>query len=450
MTNATTSRPGNRLLLIKPSNYDADGRLIRGKRSFFPSRTLPYVSALAVEGWDMRLLDDACQEVTGREDVDLVVFTAMLCNVPRAIDLATQYRARGVTTIIGGIGAFSLGETIEQSGAFDAVVYGEAETVWPGVLDDYRAGRLQPVYDGGRARTLADQPLPRYDLVDLKRYIRIPGEPKPFFCMETSRGCPHACRFCGVTLFFGRQMRFRPVADVVEEMRATEAGYFIFTDDNVAANPERAKELFEAIRPLNVRWAGQFEMGAAKRPDVLRAAGESGCRHAVVGVESLVGENLCEMDKTHNTRVTLDECVAAFHDAGIAFTASLIFGLDHDTPEVIRWTYERTAASGAEFALPWVLTPGPGSELFDEFKAAGRLLHENYSLYNGVDIVFEPARMTVEQLREAYWSGLRWFYRVGRCLGRAWRSHNTLDTLGLNLYFWNTVRRGRHPFTGAV
>ncbi|MFP4054131.1 MAG: B12-binding domain-containing radical SAM protein [Phycisphaerae bacterium] len=449
-------RPGSspsgrhRLLMVKPSAYDAEGNLLRGRRAFFPSRTLPYLAAMTGEDFDVRFLDDAVQTVRGDEPADLIVLTSMLTNVPRAIDLATNYRATGADVVIGGPGVFSCAARLRDSGAFSSIVHHEAEGVWERLLDDFRSGNLQPEYDGGHPADLSGQPLPRYDLVDMQRYFRPPGQRLPFLPVETARGCPHNCSFCGVTLFFGRQMRFRPVGDVVDEMRRLGGKYFILTDDNVGANPDRAAELFAAMKPLNIRWAGQFSVSVMQRPDVLKLAGESGCFNAMVGVESLVAENLDSVNKSQNTRYRLEEVVDAFHAAGIPFTASLIFGLDHDTPEVIDWTVHRMAAGGVDLVLPWVLTPGPGSRLFDDLKADGRILHENFSLYNGVDVVFHPRQMTPRQLQEAYWRSLRRLYTLGRSVGRSLRSPRKLDTLGFNLYFWHTIRKGRHPFTGAV
>ncbi len=447
-----TPRPGRRkrLLLVKPSAYDARGRLIRGRRAFFPSRTMPYLAALTPEHWDVRLVDDSVQPVPTGADVDLVAMTGMLTNMPRAMDLARACRDAGTPVAIGGIGVWSLKDRLIRSGCFDTIIGGEAETVWPEVLMDAADGRLRPRYEGGRCPDLTGLPDARYNLVDLGRYVRAPGARQPFLCVETSRGCPHACTFCGVSLFFGRDVRYRPVGDVVGELRRLGAPYYILTDDNIMADPDRAGELFAAMRPLGVRWGGQFSVTAARRPDVLRLAGRSGCRHAVVGVESLLAENLRGVNKAQNAAVPIEDLVATFHEAGIAVTASLIFGLDHDTPEGIDATIDRLLASGVDFILPWTLTPGPGSALFDTMKAEGRLLHENVSLYNGVDVVFRPARMTPEELRFAYWRGIRRFYTVGGALRRAWTGPRWVDALGLNLYFWHVLRRGRHPFTSAV
>ncbi|MFP4214731.1 MAG: B12-binding domain-containing radical SAM protein [Phycisphaerae bacterium] len=442
------ARP-RRLLLIKPSAYDAQGQLLRGKRGFFPSRTLPYLAALSGSEWDVRIVDDAVQEIPVDADVSAAVFTGMLTNVPRAIDLARQFHQRGTTTIIGGPGVFSRASQLRDSGAFDCIFHGEAESHWATMLDDLAADQLAEEYQG-RHVPLNNLPLPRYDLVDMHRYVRPPLSPTPLLSVETARGCPHNCRFCGVSLFFGRQMRFRPVADVVEEIRALGGKYFILVDDNLTADPARSAELFSAIKPLKIRWGGQFAMNIVDHPDVLRLAAESGCMNAMVGVESLLADNLRDAHKPQNVRHEIRHVVETFHAAGVPFTASLIFGLDHDTPESIAWTTREMIEAGVDLILPWVLTPGPGSLLFDELQRDGRILHENFSLYNGVDVVFRPARMSPSQLEQAYWDSMRTLYTLPRSVGRAIRSPRKAATAAFNLYFWNTIRRGRHPFTSAL
>lgn len=438
-----------RILFIKPSYYDTSGKVVTGRKAFFPSRTLPYLAALTPTGFQLRIQDDYLDPVQGTEEADVVVMTGLLPNIPRAMDIGKMFRKRNIPVIIGGIGIMSVGKEATACGSFSTVVNGEAEPIWANVIEDYAANRLQPYYEAGRAAELNDLPLPRYDLLNMQRYMRLPGERSPFLCVETARGCPHSCSFCAVSMFFGRDVRFRPVGDVVREMRELGARYYILTDDNLIVDPARALELFKAMKPLGLSWAGQFDVNAARHPDVLRAMGESGCAHAVVGIESLEYNNLASVNKLQNTRLPLEDVVAAFRNAGIAFTASLVLGLDYDTPETIQAMVEQLIRSGAEFILPWVLVPGPGSVVYEQFKSEHRLLHENYSLYNGVDVVFRPKGMTSEQLFKSQRNAMQQFYALRRSVPRAWKANRKLDVLGLSLYFWQAVRRGRHPFTGA-
>jgi radical SAM superfamily enzyme YgiQ (UPF0313 family) len=443
-----SSSQGKRVLLIQPSAYDAAGRVVRVRKSFFPSRTLPYLAAYFPSSFEVRLLDDAVQTVSGDEEADLVVLTGMLPNMARAMDLGSRFRTRGIRTIIGGIGVYSLFDRVCASGAFDSVVRFEAESVWHGIIDDYQAGRLQPVYEGDRKEDLSGLPLARYDLVDPRRYWRLPGNSKPFYVVETSRGCPHSCSFCSVRLYFGQKVRFRPVGDVIDEIRRLGASYYIFADDNLMADPERARELFAALKPLRIRWGGQFDVNAVRHPDVLRLAAEAGCRYAGVGIESITAENFEYTNKRQNLHVRVEDVVGGFRSAGIAVAASMIFGMDADTEESLDETVRRIIECRTDYLLPWVLTPGPGSQVYDELKKQGRLLHENYSLYNGVDVVHRPLRMTPEQLNACLFRALHRFYRLRHAVPRALSAAHKADVLGMGLFFWAVTRSGRHPFSG--
>lgn len=422
---------------------------MRVRRSFFPSRTLPYLAASIPADFTVRFLDDAVQPVSGDEEADWVVMTGMLPNIPRAIELAHRFRRRGVTTMIGGIGVFSAMDLVSASGAFDCIVRGESESVWPQIIEDYRHGVLEASYQGERVNDLAGLPVARYDVIQPDRYWRLPGQRLPFLAVETSRGCPHSCSFCSIRLYFGQKVRFRPIADVVDEVKRLGAKYYIFSDDNLMADPERARELFIALKPLDIRWGGQFDVNAIRHPDLLRLAAAAGCRYAGVGIESITPQNFVYTHKHQNTNVAMEEVIKGFREAGIAIAASLIFGLDEDTSESIEDTIERVIRSRADFLLPWILTPGPGSAIYDQLKAEGRLLHENYSLYNGVDVVYRPRHITPEQLTAHLAGALQRFYRLRYAVPRALTAAQKSDVLGMGLFFWAVTRSGRHPFAGV-
>jgi radical SAM superfamily enzyme YgiQ (UPF0313 family) len=203
-----------------------------------------------------------------------------------------------------------------------------------------------------------------------------------------------------------------------------------------------------ALKPLGLRWGGQFDVTAIRRPDVLKLAAAAGCRYAGVGIESVTPANFEYTHKHQNRGVELEDVVEGFRGAGIAIAASLIFGMDWDTPESIDHTVERVIRSRADFMLPWVLTPGPGSEIHHQLEMEGRILHRNYSLYNGVDVVYRPRGMAPERLAGLLSSALRRFYRLRHALPRALTSARRADVLGMGLFFWAVTRSGRHPFAG--
>lgn len=441
-----------KILFILPSRYDEKGNLVKSKMGYFPSRTLPYLAALTPHKYAVSIIDEMVDEVKLDTDADMIAFTGLLPNMPRALDLAKEFKRRNKTVIIGGVGAYSIKKQLAEKGVFDSIIIGEVDREWENILDDYDNGVLKKQYEFNEHPDLDRLPYARYDLLNMNKYIKSPVDKiNPMISIETSRGCPHNCSYCLVTKYFGKLMRYRPIEDIVDEIKFQRAKHIIFTDDNIAINPRRARELFEALKPLKIHWFGQFDTGVTKHPGLLNLAAESGCRAAFVGIESLDTENLCSVNKIHNTKMNIRDIAKAFRDAGIIFLASLIFGLDNDTHEVIKGTIDQMLHEHVDTIFPWVLTPIPGTPVYDTLKKNNRLLHENYSLYDGVNIVINPNRMSVEELKKDYWKGLKRFYSLGAIIPRVMHAkQGRICELIYNLYVHNQVRKGLHPWIGKT
>ncbi len=439
-----------KILFIYPSSYDAQNRLIKSRYSFVPSRTLPYLAALTPSNYEARIIDELVDDLNFGEDVDLVALTGMLRHIPRAIDIAKEFRKRGVPSIIGGVGAFSLRNVVEESGAFESFIIGEVDETWGEILNDFEKGRLKSCYERPVPPQLSGLPRARFDLLNRRRYMRsFVNLKEPIIPVETSRGCPHNCRFCLVTRYFGKKMRYRPIGEVIDEIKYQGAKYILFTDDNIAINPARARELFQAIKPLGIQWLGQFESRMIGSPELLRLAAESGCRTALVGIESIEKDNLISIDKHQSAKLDFKDIVNGFKEAGIDLFASLIFGMDHDTAETIDRTIEQSIELNIDAIIPWMLTPMPGTACYDDFKKDNRLTHENYSLYDFWHPVIRPKKMSPAEFEKHYWQGLRRFYSLHSILQRAWCGKKLNVTwLLCSLYFRQQVRRGLHPFAG--
>ena len=439
-----------KILFVYPTSYDNQNHLIKSRNSFVPSRTLPYLAALTPASYETRIIDELIDELNFDEDVDLVALTGMLRHIPRAIDIAREFRKRGVPSIIGGVGAFSVHDMIEKSGVFESFVSGEVDETWANILDDFDKGRLKKRYECTTPPQLSGLPHARFDLLSRKKYLRSFVNAKdPVILVETSRGCPHNCRFCLVTRYFGKKMRYRPIGEVVDEIKHYGAKHIMFTDDNIVINPERARELFQAIKPLGIQWFGQFESRMIKSPEILRLAAESGCRTAFVGIESIEKNNLISVDKHQSSKLDFKDIVNGFKEAGIDLFASLIFGMDHDTAEIIDRTIEQSIELNIDAIIPWVFTPAPGTACYDDFKKDDRLAHENYSLYDFWHLVIRPKQMSPAEFEKHYWQGLRRFYSLRSILLRAWRGRKlNITWLLCSLYFRQQVRKGLHPFAG--
>ncbi len=439
-----------KILFVYPSVYNSQYRIVKSRQSFFPSRTLPYLAALTPKQYETRIIDELVDTLSFDEDADLIVLTGMLRHMPRAIDIAKEFKKRGKPTVIGGVGAFAIQNEIEKSGIFESFIVGEVDEIWKDILDDFDRGQLKKRYECSPPAELKGLPHARFDLLNQKKYMKSFYDSKhPIIMVETSRGCPHDCKFCLVTRYFGKKMRYRPVEEVVEEIKYHRSKFIMFSDDNIAINPARARELFHAIEPLKVYWIGQFESAVTKDPELLRLAARSGCRGAVVGIESLVHDNLHSVNKSRNTHLDFKEVSKSFIEANVPLFASIIFGMDHDTKETIDWTIEQMIENRVDMVIPWILTPVPRTACHDDYKKEERILHKNYSLYDHWHAVMRPKKITVDELEKSMWKGLKRFYSLRQIMLRVYRQKNWSFKVsgGLyNLYFRRQIHKGLHMF----
>jgi len=445
-------KSGNKKIhFIQPSSYDEKGQIIKSKRSVFPSRALPYLAALTPQQFETRITDEKVEALHFTDDSDLIVLTGTVNRIPRAIDIAKEFKKIGKKVVIGGIGAYALQHEIEQLDVFDSIVIGEAETSWNIVLDDFDRGNLKRIYQYQPPKELKGLPFARFDLLKSENYRKTVTDPKNFIVpIETSRGCPHGCIYCSVTQFFGKTMRYRPISELIDEIKYQRGNYLFFTDDNIAINPDRARELFLALKPLGIHWMGQFETSVINNPEIIKLAGESGCRMAIIGVESLSEDNIISIQKKRNLNIRVDELIQCLKKANIRTICSIMFGLDHDSPESIMETVKFMIDNKVEIMLPWILTPFPRTPLHEKFKEENLILHDNYSLYDAVHCVFQPKQFKHDELEEIYWHAYRHYYKFRSIFPRILDSSNLMRIvrkLIIELYMRNNVYRGRHPYS---
>jgi radical SAM superfamily enzyme YgiQ (UPF0313 family) len=436
---------------IHPSSYDEKGQVITSKRSIFPSRALPYLAALTPPSFETRITDEKVDPLHFSDDSDLVALTGTVNRIPRAIDIAREYKKIGKKVVIGGIGAYALQDEIEKLDVFDSIVIGDAENSWNILLDDFSRGNLKKVYQNDPPKDLKGLPFARFDLLKPEKYRTTPSDPKHFIIpMETSRGCPHGCIYCSVTQYFGKTMRYRPIPELIDEITYQKGKYFFFTDDNIAINYDRARELFISLKPLGIHWIGQFETSVINTPDIIKLAGESGCRMAIIGVESLNEDNIISIQKKRNLNIPVSELIHCLKKANIKTMCSVMFGLDHDTRESIMETVKFMIDNKVETMLPWILTPFPRTPLHEKLKNENQILHDNYSLYDATHCVFKPRQFSPAQLEEIYWQTYRYFYSLKPFLSRVLNTNDYRHLLRLFLmeqYMKNNVYRRRHPYS---
>ena len=436
---------------IHPSCYNEKGQIVKIKRSLIPLRALPHLAALTPPQFETRITDEQVETLHFFEEADLVAISGMVNRIPRAIDIAKEYKKMGKKVIIGGIGAYALQNEIEKLDIFDSIVIGEAEITWNIVLDDFESGNLKKIYPCQPLEELKGLPFARFDLLNPKNYRKSMPDPKNFVVpIETSRGCPHGCLFCSVTQYWGKTMRYRPISELIDEIKYHRSRYFFFTDDNIAINHDRAKELLLAIKPLGIYWMGQFEAGVVNNPEIVRLASESGCRMALVGVESLNEDNIISIQKKRNLNIQVKELIQCLKKENIRGMISVMFGLDHDTPESMMETVDFMIDNKVELMLPWILTPFPRTPLHDRFKKENLLLHDNYSLYDAVHCVFKPGKFKPDELERTYWHAFRHFYKLNAIPPRVFNNNSLrriVRMLIFELYMRHNVYHGRHPFS---
>jgi radical SAM superfamily enzyme YgiQ (UPF0313 family) len=400
-----------------------------GKRESFvfkPAQlTMPYLAALVPDEIEVTIRDEMVAPVVPEHsDADLVGITFVTPFAHRAYELAERYRKRGIAVVFGGPHASLVPD--EAGHHADAVVVGEAEDTWPRVIDDFGKNRLQALYRSTSPK-LDTLPFAKRHLLKRKNYI-VPD------IIQASRGCPFHCDFCALASIYGPGHRTRPIDEIIREIETFESDTFVFWDDNIVGSPAFSKELFRRLIPYRKKWLGQGSITITRDPELLRLAAESGCIGLFVGIESVSQGSLETVNKGFNRVESLREEIQKMHDAGIAVLAGMIFGFDTDDADVFDRTIEvaeRAAIDGISFSI---LTPYPGTRLFDKLKAEGRMLHYDWSRYNSEHAVFVPRRMSPEQLEEGHHRANREFYSLSSIVRRLLKSRTQLGlTVKLNL-----------------
>jgi radical SAM superfamily enzyme YgiQ (UPF0313 family) len=376
------------------------------RRAIFMPLNLAICAAVVPAGWDAEIIDENVTPARhqARADVDAVGIGAMTTQAKRAYELADEYRKLGVPVILGGIHPSALPQEALQHATI--VCRGDAEATLPRALRDLDAGTPKPIYDWSEQ---PDSPIatPRKDLLNPADYL-------VFNPIQTTRGCPHGCTFCTTPAIFGRKFRQRNIPDIIDEIRAAKEQFnsrvFIFSDDNVAGNHAWAMELFAALTPLKIRWASQCDALIANNDKLLTAMRASGCEGLILGLESPRGQTLRESGKGYVAAETFLERIRKIRAHRIGLWGSFIFGFDSDDWRDCMGTVRFAQRAELVMSCYPILTPYPGTQLFDKYQAEGRLLTTDWDKYNGSTVVFRPARMTEGQLRHAQLAAFHEFF----------------------------------------
>ncbi len=439
-----------RLYLINPSNPLVS--IVKVKESrwnryrVWKPLSLMVLAGLTPPEWQVSILDEnlAIPDYEALARPDLVGITAFTSQANRAYEIARVFRQMGVPVVIGGIHAtMRLDEVIER---VDAVVTGEAEDVWPQVLEDARQGCLKPRYDGGFA-DMKDIPLARHDLLP---------PVYAFGAVQTTRGCPLNCSFCSVTAFNGAHYRQRPVGDVVREFQAIPEKKVLIVDDNLigtsARHIARAKELFRALAEANLgkQWVAQATINFADDEELLELAVKAGCAGVFIGFESPSPEGLRELGKKFNLLKGRDfrASVRRIQRHNILVVGSFIIGLDVDGPGIGKRISEAASHYGVDNLNVLFLTPLPGTRLWDEMESTERLalnrFPEDWKYYTLTFPVARYRQLSQSSIIQETLSCNRRFYSIPRVLGRVansiWCRRQPFISLVANLSYRSNIK----------
>jgi radical SAM superfamily enzyme YgiQ (UPF0313 family) len=398
------------------------------KKTMVPHLGLATVAALTPDDVEVSLTDERLTPVDFQKDADLVGISVITTTAPRAYEIAEGFRSRGGKVVLGGIHPSLLPEEAMQHA--DAVVVGEAEGVWPGLIDDFRGGRLKKLYSGNERPSPDCWPLPRRELFDGSRYY-IPG------LISTSRGCPFSCSFCSASAFFGHRYRSRPLDAIIQEIEGLKGRRFLFfTDDNIVGSRRFARELFRALIPYGKKWGAQASVNVARDQELLRLAARSGCVALLIGFESISQHPLDAMNKRSNVAEEYEETVRRLHSHGIAVHGYFLFGFDEDDETVFRRTVDFCRRLKLDSASFGVVVPFPGTPLYDSLNNAGRIVTRDWSLYDRA--VFEPRQMSMDTLDRQ----VEWAWREFYSLPSIWsRLRRRPTTAGLTFWLVNLYLR---------
>ncbi len=387
------------------------------------------VAGLTPQEVEVRFYDDRMETIPFDEPTDLVAMSVETYTAKRAYQIASEYRRRGVPVVMGGFHASLCPDEVGRYA--EAVVIGEAETVWPEVLDDARHGRLEKFYRS-ESRPSLDGLQPDRSIFKGKRYL-------PIGLVEAGRGCHFKCDFCAVQTVFSQSQTRRPADQILAEVAAikNQKKLFFFVDDNITSNLAQAKEFFRALIPLKIRWVGQSSINAAHDEEFLDLLVRSGCQGVLIGFESLNPANLAAMNKTFNTaRGGFTKALANLRKHRVRVYGTFVFGYDGDTSASFAETVDFAEEHAMYIAAFNHLTPFPGTPLYRRLATENRLSYDAWWLddrYTYNQIPFTPHGMSAEELQRGCLGARRRFYSwksiarrgfdaVNRANGFMWRN----------------------------
>ena len=383
------------------------------KYSLFPPLGLATLAAFLSPDDEVELVDDHVERLTTDDEPDLVVIQVYITNAYRAYALADHYRAKGCYVALGGLHVTSLPD--EAAPHADSIFIGPGEQTFPQFLADLRAGCPCPRYVSAAGRTIHGLPPVRRDLIKRNRYL-VPNS------IVVTRGCPQHCDFCYKDAFFagGRSFYAQRVDEALAEIERLPGRHLYFLDDHLLGDRRFSEGLFEGMRGMGRLFQGAATVDSVLRGDLIERAAEAGLRSLFVGFETFSPENLRASNKKQNLERDYAAVARRLSDLGIMINGSFVFGMDEDGPDVFDRTVDWAVRHGVTTATFHIQTPYPGTRLYQQLAAAGRITSHDWDRYDTRHVVYRPARLSPEALKAGYDRAYRHFYGWPNIARAAW------------------------------
>ncbi len=413
--------------LILPALAEAESPFWRPiKYSLFPPLGLATLAAYLDPNDEAELCDQHVENVNLDDEPDLVIIQVYITNAYRAYKMADHYRTKGSYVILGGLHVSSMPE--EAALHADTIFIGPGEDTFPVFLQDYKNGKALKRYVS-RERSIEQIPPIRRDLIKRHLYL-VPNS------IVVTRGCPHHCDFCYKDAFFegGKGFYTQRVEDALSEIDRLPGRHLYFLDDHLLGNARFAEAMFDGMRGMNRVFQGAATIDSILRGNLIEKAAEAGMRSVFVGFETLSGANLLQSNKKQNLGKDYERAIKRLHDNGIMINGSFVFGLDDDDESVFDRTVEWAVKNGITTSTFHILTPYPGTRLYKDMYEQGRILTNNWDLYDTRHVVYETKKLSAEALKAGYDKAYKDFYSW-RNIWQAAKTHEDLKHQIKHLFY---------------
>lgn len=380
------------------------------KRRMSPSLSLVIVASLTPKEHYVYIEDENLHDINFSDSPDLVGINVNVDTFYRATEISKMYRDKGVKVVFGGIFASSKPETVIEY--CDAVCIGEAEGLWEKIINDVIDDKLQRFYYSEESVDLSIVPIPDWSYVEVNKYLYNN-------IIVTSRGCPFKCDFCyNSCQYMKSEYRNRPIDHVIAEIDRMNTKQVMFIDDNFIGNIDWVKIFLKKIKDKNLIWHAAVSTNLVKYPELIKEFAETGCRSLFIGFESINSNSISSVNKKQNKIDEYEKLIKLIHDNGIMINASLVFGFDSDTLETFDNTLKWLIKNKIETMTSHILTPYPGTKLYEKLDNENRIIDKNLRHYNTSNVVFMPKQLSPECLKSEYLNIYKNFYSIKSIIKR--------------------------------